>query len=454
MRFPLGAGAACLTMVLLQPACDPADRLDLIQRPACQNTYSQANDGDRFIIVSLPTASSPEGLTLEVFYPSLGPLLPDGAPAVVVIHGGFDTDVVPVEARERVLLNGQGIIQVYLNLPGGSTDWSSGGVASFRGADARQAVADALSYATGESADIDGCTLEDRLPVPLSSLAPILYGHSNGGNLAVATLADPDLSTDISGLLAFETPASAQFITVEVGSVEHPLPQYLADCSWSGGDGLVCTMDYSSLRWRPLEDDPSYFYGAFFDQDDDGKYRSEIDYAVWGIRLEAEIIYSPQLAGALESAGYADQDMMTSTSAQLFWEERDASRQVDAALRLHRDLKAIVIGTETDHTLGIPDHAHITGLASALRKSGADWVRVNPDACYVESLLYQDAEFADNKANYGFFPGDPGAVMEPEETEQDEVIDDRFYSTAAVTELFERSWSNRWDENLSSRLWP
>ena len=210
----------------------------------CQVAWSEADYGDRFVVFRVPSQDFPLGITMQLFYPSEAQALPDGAPVVVVLHGGFSNDVVPVANGEQALLSGQGLIQLYLNFPGGTGDWSSPGVSDSRGPHARMATALALRYAAGLVADEDDCSLADRVPVPVSAVPPLIHGHSNGGNLAVATLADPSLDLpDVAGITTFEAPAASQFVTVEVGSQWQPQPLYQQGvCSVDPTDGILCQL--------------------------------------------------------------------------------------------------------------------------------------------------------------------------------------------------------------------
>ena len=45
------------------------------------------------------------------------------------------------------------------------------------------------------------------------------------------------------------------------------------------------------------------------------------------------------------------------------------------------------MGTAVDHMAGVSDHAHVSGLGCGLQALGAPWVRVNPDAAYLEAIF-------------------------------------------------------------------
>ncbi len=385
--------------------------------------------------------------------------LPDGAPVVVVLAGSFQASISPLERHERAVESRLGLVALYPSFPTEQGDFVSVHAGDYRGSGARWATEAALSYAAGELEDLEGCTLGDRIGPSLSQQAPWLHGQSNGGNLAMAVLADPELELPpISGVTTFETPAGAQFITVELGSTERPLSLYQpGSCSWSEVEGMVCAMDYSLLRWaREAENEDGNVGVAYFDLDQDDSYDPEVDSATWGIRPQLEdeiwIYYSGPLTRALVAGGIAPDALRPLDETLAFWSTRDASRQTVAAIQRFPELPFLVLGTETDHTLGIEDHAHVTGLAHALQQSGARWVRVNPDAAYLTRMIGADPGWEDNAANQTTRPGDSGQRMLPDASTLG--LHSRDYSTAALLELMERRWCGDWSDDLTHVLLP
>lgn len=422
----------------------------------CRTLYGLADEGDRYAITVVPSDEWPEGVTLEVIYPEAEPLLPDGAPVVVVADGGWDTDAVPVEGAQRVLMEGKGMVQIYLNLPGGTTGWSTPGEGDFRGASARKALWTAVAYGAGGLVDDDGCTLADRMQVPLSRVGPVLHGQSNGGNLTLASLADHGLDfPPLSGLSFFETPAGPQFVSVEFGTPEAPNPTYSeGTCTWSEEDGLTCPLDYTSTLWAStLRSNDGATGAVCYDLDGNGTCVPGTDLPIWGVRPKVDgavrTVFSPPLTAWVESKGWLVEDLLGSTESREFWSTRDGSRSAAAAMA-RSPVPAVVIGTSTDHMLAV--HDHVTGLALALRETGSPWVRVNPDASYVALLEGQEAPWADNPANSVTAIGEPTSDLEPDEEELD--ILSRSYVTAAAMELFERTWVGDWAPNLDARLAP
>jgi hypothetical protein len=385
--------------------------------------------------------------------------LPDGAPVVVALSGSFQAVISPLERNEKAVESKLGLVALYPSFPTDEGDFASFQAGDYRGSGARWATEAALRYAAGEIEDEEGCTLRDRIAPPLSQQPPWLHGQSNGGNLAMAVLADPELELPpISGVTTFETPAGAQFITVELGSAERPLPLYEpGSCAWTASEGMRCEVDYEQLRWDAYawNDDGSRGV-AYFDLDENEVYDEERDSPVWGIRPQFEdefwLYYSAPMNQALVDAGIAPDALRSLEDTLDFWATRDASRLVGDALARHPELPFTVLGTETDHILGAEDHPHVTGLAHALQQSGARWVRVNPDEAYLTRIMGAPPDWEDNPANEPTYPGDPAMSMLPKAADVGQ--HSRDYTTAALLELMERSWCGDWSEDLDHVLLP
>jgi len=439
-----------LPLLLLCTACRVGGFSD---RPPCQVLGGYKECGARYVIFDLEAPDLQQPLRLELIYTPDQSLLPDGLPVVVVLPGGFSARISPVAGADRSIATNSGIAALYVNFPTEEGDFVAGQIGDYRGRAARRATAAALQYATGGVEDLDGCTLADRLPMPLSELAPLLHGQSNGGNLILSTLADPSLDLPpISGVTFFETPISSQLATVEVGSYETPLSLYQeGSCTWEPIDGFFCPLDYDRIVWdEELEEGEGMRGAVWFDTQDDGSFDAQSDHVVWGLRPiidgQLQLVYSPFLAEAIEGLANAPETLMSSSEAGDFWTPRDGSRSVLAAVEAYPDLPAIVLGTEEDHALGIEDHAHISGLAGALLASGAPWVRVNPDEAYVALTSGQELSWSDNQANLQLEPGDEGVSMLPEEDDLN--LDPRVYTTAALVELSHRAWTASWQDDL------
>jgi hypothetical protein len=82
-----------------------------------------------------------------------------------------------------------GVVAVHVDLPGRAATTVED---DRRGPLGRAVLGEVLGWIRGDDGDVDGCTLADR--VPTATGPRVLLGLSNGGNLAMATLADPTLA--------------------------------------------------------------------------------------------------------------------------------------------------------------------------------------------------------------------------------------------------------------------
>ncbi len=362
------------------------------------------------------------------------PLAHDGYAVVVSIKGTTGYGGVPVESPFAT--TGFGFLQVYVDVP-----------PDHRGALSRAAVAATTRFAAGLEADADGCFLADRVSVDVSATAPLLLGNSNGGNLAVNTLADSTLDMpDVSGIVMFETPVAAQFIDVELGEADEPNPLYrVGSCSWEAGSGLVCP--YSStpaLGWDPdYQDRSGGPVGAvYIDGEGDGEL-SLHDYAMFGVDAsDTQVAFSPQLNAMLDAQGLVGPDRLTTAEADAYWAERDLSRQAADALSAHPGIPLISVGTIVDHVAGVGDHSHVKGAAEVWRGSGSPWVRVNAASEYMELTAGVGPAWTDNPPNLEHFLNNDDVLMEPDEIDVNCAPDQ--YNAAALVELATRTESGDW----------
>ncbi len=394
------------------------------------------------------TDESPTGeLTLQVAIPDQE-RYPSGTPVVVYVHGGWGSDMVPLTEAGPRLRADMGFATVYVNLPGGDGESASEGSNDLRGTSARQALGAALRYAEGGVFDNGRCTLEDRLPGGTSGQV-VLAGWSNGGNLAWATAADSEIEIPtLDGIATFETPTSAQFLTVEPGTTERPGRFFDAlVCDLTEETRLSCPHGYPGLAWDP--DAGEETDGALFiDANGDGvlgAMESTLD-PVWSPADEAWIHPIEALAAA------TDLDLThraSPTDAAAFWAQREAPLSLAGALARFPNLVAIATGTEIDHVLTDLDlPVHVTGLVSALQSVGFTWSRLHPDAVYVAQVSeLEDAQEYD--ADMALDVVEPLLSMEPEDGAHIRGTD---YLTAAVLEIMDRSWAGDWSEDLRNSL--
>ncbi len=294
----------------------------------------------------------------------------DGSwPAAVVIPGGFDPYVLPVRQGTPMVNNAEGVVSLHLDLAGPA--WGDG-VDDHRGPLARAAVATGVAFLAGRAADATGRSVLDLAPGTRTDRL-VLAGHSNGGNLAVATLADESLSLPgVVGLATFETPAGPQFVNVEHGGLGL---SYATGTCTAGADGIDCpfTTEQAALSAEGevcVDVDEDQLCGAT-----ENTVGGSLDPAT------SKRALSPRLRGMVDAEGLPAGDYDTLEEADDFWGERDAARLVAEMARV-RPVPTVVVGTEEDHVLvGLADHPHVFGLYELLHQAGVA-VRLNPGAAW------------------------------------------------------------------------
>lgn len=355
----------------------------------------------RTIGTLVPDATGAHTLRVKLAWPDRAPAEGERWPQVLGVQGAWAHQI-SEEGRPAVA---EGVVEARVDLPGGG---QSGGTDDRRGAESRAAVAAVLRYLAGETTDVGGCTAQRRTgggaPDDLH-----LLGVSNGGNLAVATLADPALSLPpVRGLVTWETPISPQFVTVEFGGT--PTVYQEGSCAWAADRGLTCAVDLARFVEEAAIDRPSVLC---FDTDDDGACTDGVDVLVAGAEdpLTGVRMLSPTLTAAAAEAGFALHGFGTTEEATAWWAERDASLGVAAMVARHPDLAVLLIGSEEDHVQTCPDHPHVYGWGEALQASGAAWTRLNPGADWLAGLG------DDNPANAPLTLADGGGALLTEDEE-------------------------------------
>lgn len=285
-----------------------------------------------------------------------------GQPVMVQVFGAWSAE--PQSESSGVVP--EGVVVVRPALAG--ADWGDG-LDDRRGPLGRAAVAAALRYAAGVDHDAAGCRLVDRAPAADPDRV-VLFGMSNGGNVAFATLADAALDVpEPVGMLTWETPAGPQFVNHEFAG---------DDALYAAGS---CELDEHAAIQCAL---PSVGFGQSsgvrcFDLDGDGACEGETP-LVGTIDPASELrALSPRLLAAAEVAGVGALGWATPEDSERFWSERDAALASAAVVSRFPGLPFMILASETDHAIPeLEDHPHVFGLGEALQRAGAAWVRLNP----------------------------------------------------------------------------
>ncbi|MDP2315412.1 MAG: hypothetical protein Q8P41_21115 [Pseudomonadota bacterium] len=361
----------------------------------------------------------------DVRWPDVGDEPQAGWPIALVLHGAWDPAGTPIDRGSMRVDVTAGLVDIHLDLPGNGR---TSGTNDRRGAASRAAVAAVLRWAAGEALDTGGCSLADRIPGGDPDRLYVV-GTSNGGNLAMATLADPALDLPpVAGLVAWETPAGPQFTNVELGAT--PSVYTPGSCAFAPASGTTCEMPVERLI-EVGGGTPT----LCFDVDEDAAC-GERDVTVRGVEdLDTGLMMlSPTLRAAADERGLTLPGYASVETSVAWWAERDGSRLAAPLVAAQADLPVMLLASEADHVQTLADHPHIYGLGEALQAAGAAWTRLNPGADWLGETT------GENAPNMPLQLADPRGSLLSEAAEEPTVT----LLAAAVLELSDRSQTGDW----------
>jgi len=392
----------------------------------------------------------------------------DGAPIVIHVPGG----VQPGTAIGPPEFVGLGFVEIFFAFPGGGRgEQSSGGTYDYRGPTSVRALADVIRFATGRAADQQGRKIGDLAgDVMLLPANCGLIGSSHGGNACGVVMAKhgeefPDLAFYVS----MESPYGQGAVNVELGGFQSGVnPAY---------DSETGKLDLSLLAWsdelaptffRPTARAAGGLKGAlYFDIDRDSTFDRDQDFPanvfVGDVGQGVKAYYSPRLLKEAEKRRLFGENRPphnpTAAEAEEFWSWRDAAGSIAEAVRKFPRLAVIVYAGERDHVQAAPDHPHILTQVEGFRLTGAAFVRLNPDRCYVERLLLDGPQpprgrvpsgwrpFADNDAGRSYDRSSIREALEPAG------LPIGLFVQAAVCEAADRVQAKNWSNNLDAVLY-
>jgi hypothetical protein len=443
------------------PLADPAD------------PDADAVTGEGQFITRVPSdVGGTDGIIVRVSHPAEDAARhAQGAPVVVQVPGGHGPGSLGIDEPDPMALV-TGTVVIELILPGGrEPGYWSGGVYDYRGPDCQAALKDVLRYAMGQIADRDGVMLTDRVPWADTSLVG-LVGLSNGGNLALTTLAS--FGTVLSGVdffVAWESPIGDQYATAELGAVSDAVdnPFYTAgtctitSCPWPGMDDVLRWDSSETARITdPIDGSTWPVAGLFFLDVDGNEVLGDHEFVIHGLGGPGEVVegtHRPWLYYSTEFAAILDEQldtffplgkpiwMASPDQIREYWAVRDGALSFADVHASLPDLLVTIVGTATDHVQTQPDHPHLRSQIDGWLDAGHGWVRVNPDAAYVALLSGEPAG--------GIPENDAGSVLPWPDTELSllpETLQD-FAVDAAVMELADRVRDENVDADLDAVLY-
>lgn len=195
----------------------------------------------------VPSESAPgKGLAINIIYPRK-PRYADGAPVAVIVPGGSGGDGLSFDAHTSQ----GGFVEVRFAFPGsGLAKFSSSGIYDYRGVESQKALKDILLFAAGKIADRNGAKINDLVPIKIAHDNLGIIGWSNGGNIALVTMAKyADDLQFISWIGFYESPLGSMFFPPNLGGVDDlVINKHYRQGSGATGD---CLVDYSKLTFEP-----------------------------------------------------------------------------------------------------------------------------------------------------------------------------------------------------------
>jgi hypothetical protein len=181
------------------------------------------------------------------------------------------------------------------------------------------------------------------------------------------------------------------------------------------------------------------------DLDLDGKLELDEDFPLSAYTYEDGIkkVYSRPVTHALAENNILPSwpsDTATPAEADKYWDIREAVRLYSDAITKIPHLKGMILASIKDHVQSAPDKPHIHQAFDGWNKSNA-WVKINPSPFYVievDSSLAGRNDLPNNK------PNTPPANWSWPDYCMPEDIPDNLYQMAAILEMADRVYYNRW----------
>lgn len=347
-----------------------------------------------------------------------------------------------------------GIAQVAYLQPGSTdkeTETASEGEFDYGGKESQQVLRDVIRYASGDLADTDGMTINERSAVLLNTDHVGLYAFSHPGIAATNVMATyGDELENVQWFVGRENPTIDKLSAVELGHMEgkievlNPLYQFPDD--YAAND---LALDYASIDYDAARGVP------YFDLDGDGVASTRTDY-VLGNKIPTMFgkkYYSFDLLSGLERKGIFDdeawpEDLATPQEASREWALRSTIGAYPLLRTSAAQLHVMLVFAESDHVQPAPDKPHIHQAYDGFTSANL-WVRLNPDQAYVSWInsalgnRVADNDANDEPADWSTiedwaYPNTPGAST--------------IVPLAAVAEMADRTHKGQWEENLSSIL--
>ena len=371
-----------------------------------------------------------------------------GSPVLVYIPTSFTPDRTGFAELQGT--SELGFVQITLMFPGRNDKegLSSEGEDDYGGASSLQAIKDTLLFANDQVKDVDGFTLSELSELSINTENVGVYAFSHPGIAAMDTFASYGQElTFVDYFVGRENPTEDVLSCMEVGysddkkkPVFNPLYSYPESYS---SDGLK--MDYSTAWYDSKTQNPYLDLNA-------NHILDASDYALGSKvpTLFEKRAYSEALIQALYDNGALTldnwpEDLITPEEASEWWPERESLGRYDRIAQLMPDLKVMLVFSKNDHVQILNDKPHIHQAYDGFTANDM-WVRLNPDASYLDALK---AQYSDHPANT-----EPTDWVDAVDWGMNNSYGTSFGPLAGVLEMADRSESKNWSPDLDSPLYP
>ncbi len=384
------------------------------------------------------------------------PRYQEGAPVIINVSGFFTA---PPGFSHQLDPDAIGAVYVTYLWPG-QTDRRTGayseGIFDYGGADCLRALRDIIRFAVGDMANIEGRTMDEILDLPVLYDVVGLYAFSHSGIAATNVLALH--GDELSGVRFFvgrENPTTDAMYPLEPGHWDDETGQAVHNPFYdpSGYTPTSIAIDYSTVYWLQNDDVPEG-RPAFRSLDPatpdyvcSSKHPRMWDKDYWSTGLLQALLDN----GSLTRQSWPE-TLATPEEAASLWPFRSTVHRYPMLRRVLPNLKVMLVFAAEDHVQTALDKPHIRQAYDGFHKAAQLWCRLNPDRAYVLALLASlpSHVIPDNPANRE--PAIWGAIRSWGYPPLPAANLNVFVPLAAVAEMCDRTYFDRWEANLETVL--
>jgi hypothetical protein len=385
------------------------------------------------------------------------PRYDEGSPIIVNVSGFFTSS-----SGFKYELDPDALGAIYVTyLWPGKTDARTGivseGTYDYGGPDCLAALRDVVRFATGETADIDGRTIDAFVDAPVLYGVAGLYAFSHSGIAATNLLAlhGEDLQR-VDFFVGRENPTINALYPLEPGywDDDSGRPVHNPFYDPTGYTPSSISIDYSTVYWLQ---DAEYPEGrpAFRTASEGGE---DFICSFKHPQMYGKDYWSTDLLQALLDNGSLTREtwpetLATPEEAAANWPFRETVENYPRLAQVLPDLKVMLVFASADHVQTAIDKPHIHQAYDGFRHAAGLWCRLNPDRAYVDAFIGNTGSgeaIPDNPANRE--PATWMAIRSWGYARPSSVNTNVLVPLAAVAEMCDRTYHDRWEPNLDTVL--